>query len=150
MTTNHIEHLDSALIRAGCADVKVEFQLADRDMISQLFFFIYGSELSDLIERDGVEDSADEDSADEDSIDEDGEVSVTHNHELCQLAEELAAKIPSLEFSPAEIVLFLMANKHSPGRAVAEVGAWMERSREERKRLSRTSSWALNDEDEIH
>ncbi|KAL5373610.1 hypothetical protein PMIN06_012491 [Paraphaeosphaeria minitans] len=144
MTTNHIEHLDPALIRPGRADMRVEFQLADRDMIIQLFFFIYGSEPSNLIQRDGSEDSADEDSADEDS-----KVNITHNRELRQLAKKLAAKIPEFEFSPAEIMSFLLANKHLPRRAVADVGAWVEKSREERKKLSRTNSWVLNDEDEI-
>jgi len=34
MTTNYIERLDEALIRLGCADRKVEFQLADEEMIT--------------------------------------------------------------------------------------------------------------------
>ncbi|KAK7178372.1 mitochondrial chaperone bcs1 [Paraphaeosphaeria sporulosa] len=139
MTTNHIEHLDPALIRPGRADMRVEFQLADRDMISQLFFFVYGSEPANLIQRDGTENS----------VDEDGKVNVTHNRELCQMAKELAAKMPEYEFSPAEIMSLLLANKHLPRRAVADVGAWMERSREERRRLSRANSWALTDEDAI-
>lgn len=138
MTTNHIEHLDPALIRPGRADMRVEFQLADKDMVYQLFLFIYGSDPSNLIEHDGSEDSADEDSKD----------NGTQIRELCQLAKELAAKIPEFEFSPAEIMSFLLANKHLPRRAVVDVDAWMEKSREERKKLSRTNSWALNDKDE--
>lgn len=38
MTTNHIERLDPALIRPGRVDMRVGFHLADKDMISQLFF----------------------------------------------------------------------------------------------------------------
>lgn len=139
MTTNHIKHLDPALIRPGRADMRVEFQLADRDMVYQLFLFIYGSEPSNFIKHDGSEDRADED----------GKDNVTQNREFRQLAKELAAKIPEFEFSPAEIMSFLLANKHLPHRAVANVDAWMEKNREERKKLSRTDSWALNDEDEI-
>ncbi|KAL5370768.1 hypothetical protein DPSP01_014676 [Paraphaeosphaeria sporulosa] len=107
-------------------------------MISELFFFIYGSGPSN-VERDGSDDSASGDD----------KVNVTHNRDLYQLAKEFAAKIPEFEFSPAEIMSFLLANKHSPGLAVADVGAWMKESREERKRLSRTSSWALSDEEKV-
>ncbi|KAK7178204.1 mitochondrial chaperone bcs1 [Paraphaeosphaeria sporulosa] len=71
MTTNHIEHLDRALIRAGCVDMNVEFKLADRDMISELFFFIYGSGRSN-VERDGSDDSASGDD----------KVNVIHNRDL--------------------------------------------------------------------
>lgn len=38
MTANHIKRLDPALVRPGRADMKVEFQLADNDMIRQRFF----------------------------------------------------------------------------------------------------------------
>ncbi|KAF4626888.1 hypothetical protein G7Y89_g11268 [Cudoniella acicularis] len=41
MTTNHVEHLDGALIRPGRVDRKVEFELADKDIISQLFRNVY-------------------------------------------------------------------------------------------------------------
>lgn len=139
MTTNHIEHLDPALIRPGRVDIRVEFQLADRDMIYRLFLFIYDSEPSHLIKHDESGDSADEDGKDK----------ITQNREFRQLAKELAAKIPEFEFSPAEIMSFLLANKHLPRRAVADVDAWMKKNREDRKKLSRTGSWALNDEDEI-
>lgn len=140
MTTNHIKHLDPALIRPGRADVRVEFKLTDKDIISQMFFFIYSSGTSGLVQRDESENSASGD----------GEVNVTHEDKLCQLAEEFAAKIPDFEFSPAEIMSFLLVNKHSPVRAVADVGAWMEEIREERMRLSMTSSWELSDEDKVN
>jgi chaperone BCS1 len=41
MTTNHIDHLDEALIRPGRVDRKVYFKLADRDMTFQLFYSIF-------------------------------------------------------------------------------------------------------------
>ncbi|KAF9729902.1 hypothetical protein PMIN06_012974 [Paraphaeosphaeria minitans] len=140
MTTNHIEHLDRALIRPGRADKRVEFKLTDKDMISQLFLFIYSSGPSGLTQRDGSENSASGD----------GKVNVTQDDELGQLAEVFAAKIPEFEFSPADIMSFLLVNKQSPRRAVADVGAWIEEIREERMRLSRTSSWELSDEDKVN
>ncbi|PVH91198.1 P-loop containing nucleoside triphosphate hydrolase protein [Periconia macrospinosa] len=139
MTTNHIERLDPALIRPGRADMKVEFQLADRDMISQLFFFIYGPKPSNEIDYNESGSSISQGEKDY----------VIQNGELHQLAQEFAAKIPESEFSPAEIMSFLLANKHSPRRAVAGVGDWMERNREERKRAPRTNSWALAVNDEF-
>jgi len=138
VTTNHIERLDPALIRPGRVDMKVEFQLADRDMINQLFFFIYGPKPSNDVNYNESRSSISQGEKD----------CVVQNGELHQLAQEFAAKIPESEFSPAEIMSFLLANKHSPVRAVAGVGDWMERNREEGKRALRTNSWALDANDE--
>jgi chaperone BCS1 len=55
-----------------------------------------------------------------------------------------AAKVPKLEFSPAEMSL-LLANKQSPRQAIDNVDAWMEKIREERKKLKRTDSWVLDE-----
>jgi mitochondrial chaperone BCS1 len=41
MTTNHIERLDDALIRPGRVDMKLEFRLADKEMITQLFCVVF-------------------------------------------------------------------------------------------------------------
>ena len=67
--------------------------------------------------------------------------------ELLYLGQEFVAKVPKIEFSPAEILSFLLANKHSPHHAIANVVAWMEKLREERTILTRTTSWALDDDD---
>ncbi|KZL81265.1 hypothetical protein CI238_12584 [Colletotrichum incanum] len=37
MTTNHKDHLDNALIRSGRVDKKIEFQLADADVVRKIF-----------------------------------------------------------------------------------------------------------------
>jgi chaperone BCS1 len=41
MTTNHPERLDDALMRPGRVDMKVEFQLTDSKMMTQLFYLVF-------------------------------------------------------------------------------------------------------------
>ena len=65
--------------------------------------------------------------------------------ETLKLAEEFAAKVPKLEFSRAEIMSLLLASKQSPRQAIDNVDAWMEKIREERKKLKRADSWVLDD-----
>jgi chaperone BCS1 len=50
------------------------------------------------------------------------------------LAEQFTAKVPELEFSPAEIQSFLVVNKYLPGMAVANMDQWITKTREERKK----------------
>jgi mitochondrial chaperone BCS1 len=57
------------------------------------------------------------------------------------------AKVPKLEFRPAEILSHLLANKRSPSNAVVSVEMWFERIREERKKFGRANSWALGGSD---
>jgi hypothetical protein len=51
-----------------------------------------------------------------------------------RLAKEFAARVPELEFSPAEILSFLLEYRQSPGEAIDNVEAWTTRIREERKK----------------
>jgi chaperone BCS1 len=48
------------------------------------------------------------------------------------LAKEFAARVPELEFSPAEVLSFILEYRQSPGEAIDNVEAWMTRIREER------------------
>lgn len=137
MTTNHIERLDPALIRPGRVDMKVELYLADEDMINQLFYFVYNPPSKTNI-RDDKSETA---------LPQTWEEGAVEDCELLHLGQEFVAKMPKLEFSPAEILSFLLANKHSPHHAIANVAAWMEKLREERTKLTRTTSWALDDDD---
>ena len=49
------------------------------------------------------------------------------------MAEEFAARVPELKFSPAEIISFLLEYKQSPKEAINNVEIWITRIREERK-----------------
>ena len=50
-----------------------------------------------------------------------------------QLAEEFAARVPELKFSPAEIISFLLGYRQSPREAIDNMEIWVTRIREERK-----------------
>jgi mitochondrial chaperone BCS1 len=123
MTTNHVERLDGALIRPGRVDKQVEFGLADKDIIAQLFCNVY-SYLNDNVVDEGVQ-------VEDDDI-------------VKQLAADFANKVPQLEFSPAEILSFLLENRQSPSMAVENVQQWTIRMREEKKKVKRADSWVLS------
>ncbi|KAF1972043.1 putative mitochondrial chaperone bcs1 [Bimuria novae-zelandiae CBS 107.79] len=137
MTTNHIERLDPALIRPGRVDIKLELYLADEDMINQLFYFVYSTPPKSNVRGDESERN----------VYQAGEERAGEECKLLPLAQEFVAKVLKLEFSPAEILSFLLANKHSPHHAIANVAVWMEKLQGERTKLTRTL-WALDDDDD--
>ncbi|PVH91525.1 putative mitochondrial chaperone bcs1 [Periconia macrospinosa] len=137
MTTNHIERLDPALIRPGRVDMKLELFLANEDMINQLFYFVYNTPLKSNVRGDESERN----------VYQAGGETAGEDCKLLPLAQEFVAKVPRLEFSPAEILSFLLENKHSPHHAIANVAVWMEKLQGERTKLTRTTSWALDDDD---
>jgi len=112
MTTNYIERLDDALIRPGRVDRKVEFRLADKDIIGQLFRMVFKG-------PDGNDDKNVE-----------------------RLADDFAGRVPESEFSPAKVLSLLLEHKQSPESAVGNMEAWVARVREEkRNKLKREDSW---------
>lgn len=118
MTTNHIEHLDEALIRPGRTDKKVHFKLADETTSTQLFHTVFKRTLDfkQPEERFGDE-----------TID--------------RLAENFASKVPDQVFSPAEVLSFLLERKNSPIDAVNGVKDWVSRAKEAASQLKREGSW---------
>ncbi|KAI9152387.1 putative mitochondrial chaperone BCS1-B [Paramyrothecium foliicola] len=98
MTTNHPKKLDQALTRPGRIDMQVEFQLADRGIVKDIFCFIFG-EPEKQREYDGVAESQ---------------------------ADEFALKVPESEFSPAEIMSYLLPHRSYPAAAVEDCGRWVE------------------------
>ncbi|KAF1954313.1 hypothetical protein CC80DRAFT_417770, partial [Byssothecium circinans] len=55
MITNHIKRLDLALIRPSRVDRKLKLFLVNKDMINQLFYFIYNTPLKSNIYKDELE-----------------------------------------------------------------------------------------------
>jgi chaperone BCS1 len=117
MTTNHIEHLDEALIRPGRADKKVHFQLADKKMSTQLFQTVF-KQTPDHQE----------------SKHEFGDKTIE------RLANDFASKVPDQVFSPAEVLSFLLEQRNSPFGAVTSVGNWVAKTKAG-SQLRREGSW---------
>ncbi|KAJ4423908.1 hypothetical protein N0V82_001494 [Gnomoniopsis sp. IMI 355080] len=135
MTTNHLEKLDKALIRPGRVDMTVTFGLADTGMTAAIFRAIFAPLEADNPSKSGtnkVEDAALEAEklakrlADEKVQREEAILKVD------QLAVQFAERIPSHEFSPAELQGFLMKNKRNAEAAVAGADAWVIEIRKEK------------------
>jgi chaperone BCS1 len=133
MTTNHITHLDEALIRPGRVDKKVELGLADKKMTADLFCVVFKPMEGDVAlpkntQLDVLVRSGENRKVDEAVRSQGEEVKIVE-----RLAEEFAARVPELKFSPAEIISFLLENRQSPKEAIDNVEIWMTRIREEKK-----------------
>lgn len=105
MTTNHIESLDSALLRPGRVDLRVHLGFATKKHAEEMFIQAF----ADLSGK---------------STDKTDESKGAANLE--KMAREFASEIPEKLLSPAEIQGFLMNWKKTPKDAVANITAWLE------------------------
>jgi chaperone BCS1 len=131
MTTNHLKVLDPALIRPGRVDLQVQFRLATREQIRDMFYRMY-SKVSDQGTKDKtaticnlVHNRHDE----KDDLQFDLRPYITKanglgSEELKIMAESFASRIPEDVFSPADIQGYLLARKQDPSRALKEIEIW--------------------------
>ena len=102
MTTNHLDKLDSALIRPGRVDMTIEFGRADGDIAASIFTAIYTK-----LEGEEADEEADEDGS-ESGVERLEAKRGTEQDEVEALALQFAAKIPADAFSPAEVQGYLL------------------------------------------
>ncbi|KAH8692066.1 putative BCS1-like ATPase [Talaromyces proteolyticus] len=148
MTTNHIEKLDPALLRPGRVDMTVAFGYSDRETLKDLFLAIYAPLACEIKSTSAISRAA--------AVreQENGKLSLLKGHagrrtpstssnisqtfsvqssseeEIRQMAEEFADRIPSGEFTPAEIQGFLLLHKKSPQNAIEEASMWVQQTRD--------------------
>ncbi|KAI1141574.1 BCS1 N terminal-domain-containing protein [Hypoxylon sp. FL0543] len=133
MTTNHLDKLDSALIRPGRVDMIVKFGLADEGMISSIFRAIFAR----LDGEDDVQEATDinlDSEARQRLEEEKAKKRAAEEARVNALAEEFATKIPAHEFSPAELQGFLLKYKRDAQAAVANAEEFIEKTRKDRKK----------------
>lgn len=128
MTTNHLENLDKALIRPGRVDMMVEFGLADTDMTAAIFRAIFAHLEGD---EDVPPPGPDANPAAEEE--ERGKKRAAEDARIDALAVEFAARIPALEFSPAELQGHLMRHKRSPQAAIDAAEAFVQQTRKDHR-----------------
>lgn len=114
MSTNHIEKMDEALVRAGRVDIKVKLDWCSRTQTRDIFLRMY----SQSYRRKAP--------------------SMEGQHSYSQAAlEEMAVKfseqIPEFQISPAELQDFILLRKSSPLNAVDEISEWAKKMIQERK-----------------
>ncbi|EKG19064.1 ATPase AAA+ type core [Macrophomina phaseolina MS6] len=138
MTTNHPEKLDDALIRPGRVDMQVEFSLATRDQMRDIFVRMYSPDedahsphssrkqmpngRAKLVSNGAPKANGNEMVAPK--LPFSTAVPALSRDELRHLADEFAAQIPEGKLSPAEIQNFLLTRKKDPERALKEVEEW--------------------------
>ncbi|RGP71401.1 mitochondrial chaperone bcs1 [Fusarium sporotrichioides] len=133
MTTNHLEKLDKALIRPGRVDKIVQFGLADADMSASIFRAIYAPYEGEDVDVGAVKTKYldPEEALKQAKLAEKTRLETLER--VSALATKFAAKVPSLEFSPAEIQGLLLKNKRNPEAVIDAVDEWVIETRKERK-----------------
>lgn len=137
MTTNHIEKLDPALIRDGRADLHIEFKLASRPVMAELFhrmFDSYGNDLEPVLvpvkdpDTGRIKYNLEKPRVDSEDFDADG---------LKEMSQTFANAVPDNRFSPAEIQGFLLRYKRHPKKALDAVKEWVEKTLTEREKWNK-------------
>lgn len=109
LTTNHIDRLDSALIRPGRIDLRLEFRNANRQQAKELFLRWYMPRSDRSIGS--------------------GQESEGERARIQERAEQFAQQIVPDTVSVAAVQGFLLTCGKDQDRALREVGAWMAEQR---------------------
>ncbi|KAJ7473600.1 P-loop containing nucleoside triphosphate hydrolase protein [Mycena galericulata] len=117
-TTNHIENLDPALIRAGRMDLKIKYSLATTAQIKEVFKVFFR--------------------VSEDEHDASGSLPYTSYtaEDLERYADEFATEMPAHTYSIAQIQGYLLRKKRKPLRAAEGVAEWLAEQETERRALA--------------
>jgi chaperone BCS1 len=113
MTSNRAAVLDHALTRPGRIDLQVEFALASREQIRQIYVRMYALP-SDPTVTNSVALKSEDCTKTKDQ----------QSQELMDMAELFAQHLPPSTFSPAEVQGFLLQHKDSPKCALQRVCEW--------------------------
>lgn len=156
MTTNHPEKLDAALVRPGRVDRKVEFRLAMKQQVRELFVRMYSV-------ADGEEDEqpappklkpsalikAAAATNGHAKVPHPGEKQASYTSEqLDTMAEEFTGHIPDDTFTPAEIQNHLMRWKKEPSTAISTVDKWKTEVLEEKEKQRKKVEEEAEDDDD--
>ena len=165
MTTNFPEKLDAALIRPGRVDRKVEFKLAMKQQVRDLFCNMYtaSDQIPDtLIELNGngkingkmnghstnghIRDS----SINGHIVNEENsnELSFLSEDDIKTLADDFAAFVPDDTFTPAEIQNHLMTYKKYPRTAVNKAQEWIDKTLEDKEKEKKAKEGGGDDDDD--
>jgi chaperone BCS1 len=120
MTTNHITRLDEALIRPGRVDKKVELGLADKKMTADLFCVVFKPMECDVAVLKNAQSDVLVRSGENRKVDEAARSQGEEVKRVERLAEEFAARVPELKFSPAEIISFLLGYNPSTSTSIPQ------------------------------
>lgn len=131
MTTNHIDHLDPALLRPGRVDMTIHFENISARSAQNFFKSFYST--SDIFDTTSTAIKSYQARKLSSCAYPETE------HDLERLAHIFSRSIPAGEISPAELQGYLLRYKYRPDKAISNVENWVEELRREKKIRSGTS-----------
>ncbi|KAF2024384.1 P-loop containing nucleoside triphosphate hydrolase protein [Setomelanomma holmii] len=150
MTTNYPEKLDSALIRPGRVDLQINFTLATREQIRDIFRRMYSTDHDVKPESKDSTTAKDTGSAAQSGSRtcrccQNGSSSgsgtqkmvILSPERLTEMAKKFASQLPEAELSPAEVQGYLLMKKTDPEGALAGVKKWKDKMLEAKKKAKK-------------